>query len=126
MKQQIKEYMTPLPNTVGSDVSLDKAEQMMRECKCRHLPVLQGGKLVGVLSERDIQLLRVFEKQNEVAVRDVMTEEPFVVDPEAPLKDVAAQMVERRIGSAIIRAKGDTPWGIFTTTDALKVLMRNL
>ena len=51
----VKDFMTEMPHTINEDLSLKKAMEMMHEYGCRHLPVLHGGKVVGILSDRDIK-----------------------------------------------------------------------
>lgn len=53
---KVRDLMTPMPKTIGFDISVEKALIMMKECACHHLPVLDGGKLVGVLSDRDLSM----------------------------------------------------------------------
>lgn len=121
---KIIEYMTEMPHTIGPDISLTKAEEMMAKFHCRHLPVLEGGHLVGILSERDMNLYLAHNKDS--VVREAMVEEPLIVDPEEELKSVAQKMLNMKVGSAIIRAKAGKPWGIFTGSDALKVIVDKL
>lgn len=122
MKPAVKDFMTALPQTVGADIELAKAEEMMVEHDCRHLPVLEGGRLVGVISDRDLALVQLTAHGEKAKVKDAMTPEPFVVDPEMALKEVASAMLEQKIGSAIVRAKEGQSWGIFTVSDALRAL----
>jgi acetoin utilization protein AcuB len=96
----------------------------MREFRLRHLPVLDGGKLVGIVSQRDlffVETLRDVDPAN-VPVEDAMTAEVYVVPPERALGEVAAKMVERKYGCAVV-VRGEHVVGIFTTTDALRVLV---
>jgi CBS domain-containing protein len=51
-----------------------------------------------------------------------MTTSPYTVPPETSLKIVATEMLEQKISSVIIEARGSQPWGIFTNTDALRIL----
>jgi CBS domain-containing protein len=122
MKKSVKEYMTPLPQTIGVAGNLYLAKMTMDEHACHHLPVLDGGKLVGMLSYLDLSLMILTSKGKDGRVRDVMTVEPFIVDPETPVQDVAKQMIQQKISSAIVSAKGQAPWGIFTSTDALRIV----
>ncbi|MCB0365016.1 MAG: CBS domain-containing protein [Bdellovibrionaceae bacterium] len=114
----IGEYSTHLPHTIGRQTSIEKAREMMEQNKCHHLPVLDGGKLVGVLSSTD--LARAHDESAHVS--DIMTDEPLVVNPEDGVKDVVGRMLKNSYGSAIISAKGDSPWAIFTSIDAMKLL----
>ncbi len=124
--RKISEFMTPMPKTIGHDMTTDKAMAMMHEMNCHHLPVLDGGKLVGVLSQRDLRVVESIEKDSKsVVVEDLMAEEPVIVDPESTLQNTLNMLLDKKIGSVIVAAKADQPWGIFTTTDALKILVKN-
>jgi acetoin utilization protein AcuB len=127
MKQipQIKKHMTFMPHTIGADISLKKAKAMMTEHGIRHLPVLDGGTLVGVLTDRDIKLASSLGG-NETTVEDVMMPDPFVVEPEAALDQVVGEMAEKKYGSAIIQQANGTVVGIFTAVDGLRVLSETL
>lgn len=50
----VQKYMTHVPKSIGYDQTLEQAREVMHTLRLRHLPVLQGGKLVGILSDRDI------------------------------------------------------------------------
>ena len=118
----VKDYMTVSPHTIGADRTVDLALDVMAEHKCHHLPVLKGGHLIGVLSDRDLELLKASKKTEELKIEDVMNFEPFVVDPDTPVAKLAGDLIEQNIGSAIVRATDSNKWGIFTVTDALKII----
>lgn len=124
MKQILKEVMTPLPQTVGATATIKKAVELMEEHQCRHLPVLDGGRLVGMLSQKDIQL--TFSNANQILVRDVMSTEPLIMEPSATLKEAVDEMIRSHVSSVIVSSYGTSPWGIFTSTDALKILSQCL
>jgi acetoin utilization protein AcuB len=122
----VAEFMTPSPHTIGDDQSLAHAHEMMRGHKIRHLPVLHGGKLVGVLSLGDLHLIETLGDTDleHIQVEDAMTPDPYVVPPDADLRDVASTMASHKYGTAIV-ARGSTVVGIFTTTDALRALTKH-
>ena len=122
MAKLIKDYMTPMPHTVGEDIPVQRAQEMMAEIRCHHLPVLKGGHLCGVISARDIQIAEGFQDLELVKVNALMSEEPFVVQPTETVKQVVDKMLSTGCGSAIISASKTNSWGIFTTNDALKLL----
>jgi acetoin utilization protein AcuB len=62
MKPTIQKYMTPTPHTIGQEQTLQVAHDVMREHGVRHLPVLEGGKLVGLLSQRDLHLVETLRE----------------------------------------------------------------
>ncbi len=119
MSTPINEFMTQMPHTIGHDITVDKAVNMMKEFSCHHLPVLDGGHLVGIISDRDIQVATKLGSLDEVKVEDIMTDEPIVVQPTDDVFQVAMTMHEKKVGSVIVSATAGESWGIFTSTDAL-------
>jgi CBS domain-containing protein len=119
----IADVMTPQPMTIGRNQTLGVAHREMREHGIRHLPVLEHGELVGVLSQRDLYFLESIAGADldKDPVDDAMTQDAFAVGPEVPLEQVAATMEERKLGCAVV-VERDRVIGIFTATDALRVL----
>ena len=129
MKNQltIKKYMTKSPHTIGADQTLEFASEKMGKHRIRHLPVLKGGKLLGIISDRDIRLVEALESVDPsfLIVQDVMVTDVYAVTPDTPLKTVASKMASKKYGSAVVMEK-DKVVGIFTTIDALKALADQL
>ena len=125
MKKAIRHYMTPSAHTIGVGRSLADAHRVMREHQIRHLPVLDGGKLVGIATERDLHLIETLKgvDQATVTVEEAMSQDVYAVEPETPLAEVVGTMAEHRYGSAVIAHEGHV-LGIFTTIDALRVLAK--
>ena len=119
----IDDYMTPLPYTIGAEQSLAAADERMRQIGVRHLPVLHGRELVGIVSDRDIRFVRELGRidATRLSVEDVMTPEPFVVGREMPLSVAARTMADRKLGCVVVLDHGRVV-GILTTTDALSIL----
>ena len=126
MKQSalVRDYMSAHPHSIGVDQTLARAHEMMREHAIRHLPVLSGGKIVGVLSLRDLHLVETLADVDpeEVTVEDAMSADPYTVPPNKPLVEVASEMAEHKYGSAVIVEHGKVI-GVFTTVDALHALV---
>ncbi len=122
-KTTIRHYMTPSPHTIGVDQSLAVAAETMREHKIRHLPVLRGGAVVGILSERDVQLVSGLPAVDpaKVTVEDAMSDSVYAVSPDTPLEEVAAEMAAHKYGAALVTERGHVT-GVFTTIDALLAL----
>ncbi|MCB0377006.1 MAG: CBS domain-containing protein [Bdellovibrionales bacterium] len=120
MSIPVKEVMTAMPHTIGHDIAAAKAQAMMAEYNCHHLPVLDGGKLVGVISNRDLAIVAKIPNGEETPVEDLMTDEPIVVDPDTDIHEVVATMLKHKIHSVIVSAKEGHPWGICTSTNALQ------
>jgi acetoin utilization protein AcuB len=124
MKQipKVEKYMTPMPHTIGKNIPIKMAMNMMRDHQIRHLPVQDGDKLVGVLTDRDIKLASSFSDQGEMIVEDVMTPDPYTVKPQTPLDATVLEMAQHKFGCAIVQQENGKVVGIFTATDGLRVL----
>jgi acetoin utilization protein AcuB len=121
----IRDFMSRAPHSIGRDQPLSLAHERMRAAGVRHLPVLDGGKLVGLLSQRDalfVETLREVDPAT-VPVEDAMSIDVYITHPDAPLADVAATMAEHKYGCAVVM-DGAHLTGIFTTVDALNALAR--
>lgn len=119
----IQKYMTYVPKTIGYDQTLAQAEEFMRKLHLRHLPVLKGGKLIGILSDRDIKLVMGFKDVDPqtTTVEEACSPEPYVTNASAPLDEVASFMAQKKYGSALVMDNGKLV-GIFTDVDALRAL----
>ena len=124
MKTPIRAYMTPSPHTIGAEQMLTVAIEVMRKHRIRHLPVLRGGSVVGILSQRDVALISGLSgvDPSEVPVEDAMSESVYAVPPETPLEEVAATMAAHKYGAALVMGERGRVLGVFTTVDALHAL----
>lgn len=116
--------MTPTPHSVGREQPLSLAHERMREYGVRHLPVLDGGKLAGILSQRDALLVETLREVDPATtpVEEAMSTDVYVVAPNTPLKEVAKAMADHKYGCAVV-VEGNHVLGIFTTIDALRALV---
>lgn len=121
----IGDVMTPQPLTIGRDQKLVTAHKMMAENGIRHLPVLERGDLVGVVSQRDLYFVETIAGVDKLAdkVEDAMTTDARKFGPETPLVEVAREMYQHKLGCAVI-VERDRVVGIFTAIDALRILAR--
>jgi acetoin utilization protein AcuB len=119
----VRDCMTPAPETVRAGLPIAEAHRMMRARGVRHLPVLEGGKLVGIVSQRDLYLIESLKgvDPEEVAVEEAMSPNVWSIPPETPLAEAAQHMADHKDGCAVV-ADGDRLLGVFTTTDAMRVL----
>jgi acetoin utilization protein AcuB len=117
----VAKYMTASPHSIGVEQTLARAQAVMHEHKIRHLPVLHGGKLVGIVTDRDLHLVESLKDVDPrlVIVSDAMGESVYSVGPETPLDDVVAEMGARKYGSAVVMQDGKVV-GIFTTVDVCR------
>jgi acetoin utilization protein AcuB len=120
----VERFMTRAPITIAPDQSLERAHTMMRSRRVRHLPVLRGQELVGIVSHRDLMLIETLPgvDAREVPVEDAMTRDIYAVAPSTAVAEVAAHMAERKLGSAVVRNRQGRVVGVFTVTDACRAL----
>jgi len=119
----IQKYMTTSPHTVGAEQTLAFAHGLLQEHRIRHLPVLRGGRLAGILTQRDIALVESLKDVDPtlILVEDAMSQEIFTVSPEAPLDEVVSEMAAHKYGSALV-VQNSKVVGIFTAVDACSTL----
>ncbi len=122
-QQSIESFMSTVLVVIDPRRSLGEASRLMRLHDIRHLPVVDRGRVVGLLSQRDVYLVETLSDSDpeEIRVEEAMTPEPFVVDPEDPVHSVAHRMAEKKLGSAVVAHEGKL-LGLFTVTDALRAL----
>jgi acetoin utilization protein AcuB len=114
----IQRYMTTTPHSIGADQTLAHAHAVMREHKIRHLPVLVGGKLVGMVTDRDLRFIETLRDVDpaKVPVEDAMVTDVYSVSPETPVDEVVREMGLHKYGSAVVM-QNQKVVGIFTTVD---------
>jgi len=117
----IEKYMTPGPHSIGLEQPLVQAHKLMREHHIRHLPVLHGGKLVGVITDRDLHIIETLRDvaPDKVTVEEAMTPTVYTVSPHAPLDEVVREMAQHKYGCAMVEDNGKVV-GVFTTVDAMR------
>jgi len=114
----VQQFMTTSPHSIGVDQTLSTAHEMMRSRAIRHLPVLSGGKLVGMVTERDLHLVESLKgvDPGEVKVEEAMSTMVYAVAPETSVDEVVSTMGARKYGSAVVM-RNEKVVGIFTTVD---------
>lgn len=123
----VEEYTTPSPIFVTPEDNLQTVKDLLKKEGIRHMPVIKGDTVVGILSDRDVKLVEsCFEDISSLKVEYVMTPDPYTVSQETPLEEVVFTMSKEKIGSAIVQTPGEDYVGIFTSTDALNALLEIL
>jgi acetoin utilization protein AcuB len=128
---QVREWMSPDPVTVTPQTTVADARTLLSEHGFRHLPVVDGGVLVGIVSDRDVAInpraLRAAVRSHTVGdlvdddrtVEAVMSRDPHVVDAEATLDAAARLLVSRQISALPVIDDGRALIGIITVVDCL-------
>jgi acetoin utilization protein AcuB len=119
---KVRDIMRPGPITVMETDSLGAAQRMMQRSRIRHLPVMNGSRLVGMLSARDILAARTNRDGREdwwsIRVHDAMAAHPVTAGPDDALPEIAGRMAAARIGALPIVERGRL-LGLVTVTDVL-------
>lgn len=122
-RHPIDAFMTPAPVSIGVHQPLSAAAALMRERGFRHLPVVEGSALRGVISERDVLLAQSLAPEGaDWPVERAMTDAPYTVPPDTALGEVVRVMGRHKIGSAVICDRDGKVIGILTSTDAMRVM----
>jgi acetoin utilization protein AcuB len=123
----IEKYMTRAQFFAAPEESVITAYERMLEHDVRHLPVLRGEQLLGLLFKSDLKLVEALSREvlRPVQVQSVMVTEYYTVAPDEALDVAAREMSKRKWGSALVIDQGKVV-GVFTTTDALRALSDSL
>ena len=130
---KVSQLMTRKLVTVAPDDSAEAAVQSLRRRGIRHLLVMEGDRLVGIVSDRDIKramdpgtpkkkLLNIgglFFLLKPLLVREIMTPDPMTIGPNLSAQEAASIMVANRFGALPVELGGKT-LGIITETDLLR------
>ncbi|GAB4022682.1 MAG: hypothetical protein Fur0010_25900 [Bdellovibrio sp.] len=119
LELNVDEYATPCTVWAEAEDSLVSLNQKMIDNGIRHLPIIENGRMVGIVSDRDIRNL---ELDMPLKARDVMTDAPFEVTSGSLLSDVVLEMSTRKLGSVLVFNPEDKTYSIFTSVDALNCL----
>ncbi len=123
----VRDIMRSPVVSISPGTTLEDAFRMMNERSIRHLPVLEGGRLVGIVTDRDLRLATSALSASPFApgsrVSAVMCRTPLTADPMDPVEDAARTMRERKIGCLPVLEDGRIV-GIITGIDLLDALMR--
>lgn len=127
---RVRDIMSEQIVTISSDDTLSTVEDIMTLGGVRHMPVVRGGALVGVVSERDLlraslSNLTAFGTEQRraflhaVEIKRVMSAPPVVIHPDATVEEAALVMAERKIGCLPV-VEGPRLLGMLTETDVLR------
>ena len=129
---RVRDYMTPDPQTLDTKNTLLDAVLMLRRLELRHIPILDDGRLIGILTDRDVGRVapsmlmglspqdynRVFE---DTPVAKVMTRNLLSTTPEAPLEEAVHLLYNHKVGCLPVLEDGRLV-GIITVADMLRAL----
>ncbi|HTW88460.1 MAG TPA: CBS domain-containing protein [Candidatus Binataceae bacterium] len=120
-RHRVSGWMTANPTTVRADEKLSSVETIMQEGGHRSIPVVKDGKLIGIVTERDLRRHR--GNLPHVEVKSAMSTEVLTVSPAASIEEAARLLHERKIGALPVVEDG-TLVGIISTTDLLGAFLK--
>lgn len=118
---KISDVMTPCPYKIEAAATVTDAITKMELRNIRHLPVVEEGRMLGVITMREAELA-VALGSGEQLVESVCSHKPLVVKAEEDLGAVTRKMAENKIECALVAGEDDSLQGIFTTTDACRLI----
>jgi acetoin utilization protein AcuB len=119
------DMMTADPMSVGPTCLLGDAIDILRTLEIRHLPVLSGSQLIGIISDRDI--VSGIERSDDRQVRHVMSTNVISVRPDTRLPEIVESFVENRVGALpVVDERDGTLVGIVSYIDVLREVGRYL
>lgn len=132
----VRHWMTQNPITIDSKTTLPEAHKLMCELQIRRLPVVERGRLVGIVTLGDLRqaepsetdLLRQFEMKDLLSkqtVEKIMTWEPITVLPEMTLRQAARLMLNYKIAGLPV-VENDELVGIITESDIFRAMVQRL
>ena len=130
----VKEWMASEPIVVDENTSIMKATQIMKENNIRRIPVVRDGRLIGIISDRDIKeaapskatsldVHELYYLLSEIKIKDIMTPDPITLRENDSVEKAAVIMLENRISGMPIVDDENHVIGIITETDVFKVMV---
>lgn len=131
--KRVRDCMTCDPTSVGPNDSLQRVVELLRRRDIRSVPVLEDGRLIGIVTDRDVRQVApaypLFREEDEIrryterlTVTAAMTADPMTIAPDAPLVEAAKVLETYRI-SALPVVEGTELVGMLTVTDLLRVFV---
>jgi len=111
--------------TIPPHTSILRAMEVMRKNSIRHLPVVQAGELVGLVTEGDLRQASLLSMIDRVSIEDVMIRKPITISPEASIEEAARLIYRHRIGGLPV-VKDKELVGVITIVDLLQAFIQLL
>jgi acetoin utilization protein AcuB len=130
----VKDWMTKDPVTITDETSMMKAIHIMKEQRFRRLPVLHEGRLVGMVTDRDLKeaspskattldVHELYYLLAELQIKEIMSKNPLTLSPEDTVERAAQLMLERTISGLPVVDKDGRLVGIITQSDVFKAFI---
>ncbi|UZE95979.1 CBS domain-containing protein [Alkalimarinus alittae] len=132
MTTKVSKYMSPKVISVTSGVGVREAFFLMREKEIRHLPVVDNGKLLGIVSDRALRrpdwvdeapdISHIYDLNDDLNVGDIMIKNVFCIHTYDTLSKAVKLLLEHKIGAAPVLDKDEQLVGMLSAVDLLQAL----
>ncbi len=119
----VKKFMSSKLVTVSEEASIAEAVNLLKKHSIRHLPVVKGEKVVGLVTETELRGAIFPAMLEDLTVKDVMINQPVTVDPEAPLEEAARLIYHNMVTALPVVDKTGELRGIISMVDMLLALI---
>jgi len=119
---KVRDRMTPQPVTSSPEASVDEALKLMREHNIRHLPVMEDGRLEGLVTDIDLRAAWLASQLEDLTVRDVMNNDPFCIEADQSVYQAARLLYNNRLTGLLVTEAGRLV-GVLTMADILMVFL---
>ena len=136
MKQDlVRDWMSSPPITINANATLPEACELLRKHQIRRLPVLEEGKLIGIVTRGDLRgaqpseatTLSIWELNTLLAklkIRSIMTPEPITIRDDVTISDAAQLMIDYKVsGLPVVNADGELA-GMITESDIFRMVVK--
>jgi CBS domain-containing protein len=114
---RVKDAMTPHVDSVAPDTLLDVAARRMRDENVGCLPVAEGDRLVGMVTDRDLVVRALAEGRPRMAVSEIMSSEVLCCHADQPVEEAARLMEEHGVRRLVVLDREDRPVGVVSLHD---------
>jgi len=131
----VKYWMSKPPITVDVKAYLKEAGGILKKNKIRQLPVMENGKLIGLLTDKDIKraapsevtrfehITELYDMISHIKIKDIMTRDPVTIPVDYPIDKAARVLLDSRLsGAPVVNEEGELV-GVITQTDIFRVLV---
>lgn len=119
----VKKRMVRKLITIPPQTNILNALKVMRDNSIRHLPVVDGGNLVGFVTEGDLRQASLLSMVDKVSIEDVMIKNPVTIAPDASIEEAAKLIYSHKIGGLPV-VRGKKLVGIITIVDILQAFIQ--
>lgn len=132
---QVVDVMTKDPLVITRNETVGRADELMNENRIRQLPVVDGNRLVGIVTDRDLRsflaesaLLEPERRERALntGVDQIMTSQPLTLSPDDDLREAVELLLEEKIGGIPVIDQGERVVGIVTYVDVLRCFLHRL